>query len=75
MGRILDFLFGKDAKIFDKKGRVLHDLPSSKWNNWNNRYQQGPEYNWQSHTGMKSSGEKAAHPASNAPAPKVSTKK
>jgi hypothetical protein len=54
MGGILDFLFGKDAKIFDKKGNIQHDLPDSKWSNWNNRYQQGPEYNWQSHTGMKS---------------------
>jgi len=54
MGIILDFLFGKDAKIFDKKGQIHHDLPDSKWSNWNNRYQQGAEYNWRGHTGMKS---------------------
>lgn len=53
MSKILDFLFGKDPKIFDRDGKVRHDLPKSKWDNWNNRYQQGAEYNWRNHTGTK----------------------
>lgn len=54
---ILDFLFGKSPKIFDKDGQVRHDLPKSKWENWNNRYQNGSEYNWRNHVGMKAGGE------------------
>lgn len=53
MGIILDFLFGKSPKIFDKDGSVRHDLPSEKWKKWDNRYQQGSEYNWRNHTGTK----------------------
>ena len=53
MGAILDFLFGKSPKIFDKDGRVRHDLPKEKWENWNNRYHQGSEYNWRNHNGMR----------------------
>lgn len=53
MGLILDFLFGVGPKIFDKNGTVRHDLPQKKWDKWNDRYQQGSEYNWRNHTGMK----------------------
>ena len=53
MGFILDFLFGRKPKIFDKDGSVRHDLPKEKWTAWNNRYQQGTEYNWRNHTGMR----------------------
>jgi hypothetical protein len=55
---LLDFLFGKSPKIFDKDGRVRHELPKTKWENWNNRYQMGAEYNWRNHVGMKAGGEK-----------------
>lgn len=53
MGAILDFLFGKSPKIFDSKGNVYHDHPKKKWDDWNQRYQQGAEYNWRNHTGSK----------------------
>jgi len=53
MSFILDMLFGKSPKIFDRDGTVRHDLPKEKWDNWNARYQQGSEYNWRNHTGMK----------------------
>ena len=53
MSVILDFLFGKGPKIFDKDGRVRHNLPKEKWESWNNRYHHGSEYNWRNHTGTK----------------------
>ncbi len=53
MAKILDFLFGKSPKIFDKNGRVNHDLKKKQWDDWNNRYLQGREYNWRNHTGTK----------------------
>jgi hypothetical protein len=55
MGKILDFLFGKSPKIFDKNGQVRHIHPEKKWNDWNSRYQSGHEYNWRNHAGMRHS--------------------
>lgn len=49
----LDFLFGKDADIFDDKNQVLHKLPKKKWDDWNNRLIQGREYNWREHAGSQ----------------------
>lgn len=57
MGKILDFLFGKGPNVFDPQGRIRHDLPKSKWEAWNNRYQLGSEFNWRNHVGMKAGGE------------------
>lgn len=48
---ILGFLFGKQAKIFNKNGRVEHDLGAKKWDAWNNRLKENPHYNWKKHTG------------------------
>ena len=53
MGFILDFLFGKSAKIFNKKGKVQHDLGEQKWQEWNNRLQEDPQYNWRQHKGRQ----------------------
>jgi hypothetical protein len=53
MGRILDFLFGKEPKIFDKDGTVRHNLPKEKWDAWQARYLQSEEYNWHNHAGVK----------------------
>jgi hypothetical protein len=53
MGKILDFLFGKSPKIFDKDGKVRHDLGQKKWDNWNKRYHEGAQYNWKNHTGVR----------------------
>ena len=53
MGSILDFLFGKSPGIFDKDGTVRHKLPNNTWDKWNARYQEGAEYNWKNHTGMR----------------------
>jgi hypothetical protein len=52
--KILDFLFGKSPKIFDRKGQVQHELPEDKWNAWQDRYMSDPEYNWRNHTGTRS---------------------
>ena len=50
---VSNFLFGKDADIFDDKGRVLHKLPKKKWDDWHNRIIRGSEYNWREHTGSQ----------------------
>lgn len=49
MGAILDFLFGKDAKIFDETGRVRHNFPDKKWNDWNDRFRGNSAYDWRHH--------------------------
>jgi hypothetical protein len=59
MKKLLEFLFGKGPQIFDKDGNVRHDLPKSTWENWNNRYQMGPEYNWRNHVGFRAGGDNA----------------
>lgn len=46
MGGILDFLFGKDAKVFDETGRVRHNFPDKKWNEWNDRFRANSAYDW-----------------------------
>ncbi len=74
MSMILDFLFGKSPKIFDEKGRVHHELPKEKWDLWNARYQQGAEYNWRNHTGMKATSA-TANNAKVANSPKTSERK
>lgn len=48
-----DFLFGKDAKIFNKKGAVQHDLGAPKWNKWGDRFSTNPDYNWKKHKGRE----------------------
>lgn len=53
MGKVVQFLFGKGPDIFDKKGRVRHNLPQEKWDSWNRRYMAGAEFNWHNHRGMK----------------------
>lgn len=50
---ISDFMLGKDADIFDDKGRVFHKLSKKKWDDWNNRIVKGSEYNWREHTGSQ----------------------
>lgn len=53
MGKILDFLFGKSPKIFDKDGTVRHHLPKEKWEAWQARYLQSEEFNWRNHAGVR----------------------
>ena len=48
---ILGILFGKQTNIFNKKGRVQHDLGDKKWEDWNNRLKNNSDYNWRQHTG------------------------
>lgn len=45
-----DFLFGKDAKIFNKKGQVEHNLGESKWSAWDHRFDTD-KYDWKDHKG------------------------
>lgn len=53
ISKVFDFLFGKTPAIFDKDGSVRHDLPKEKWDAWKDRYQNGDEYNWRNHAGMR----------------------
>lgn len=48
-----NFLFGKDPEIFDDKGAVLHKLPKRIWDDWQNRYVKGSDYNWRTHKGTE----------------------
>ena len=49
---IANFLLGKDPEIFNKKGRVEHDLGDKKWTSWDQRFDD-EDYNWRRHTGRK----------------------
>jgi len=48
-----DFLFGKDPEIFNEKGEVQHRLPERKWQAWDARLRQNPDYDWRQHVGKK----------------------
>jgi hypothetical protein len=48
-----DFLLGKDADIFDKKGRVVHKFSEEKWKKWDERLSGNPEYDWHNHAGKE----------------------
>jgi 2-iminoacetate synthase ThiH len=50
---ILGFLFGTQAQIFDKEGRVEHQFPKKKWEDWNNRLKANPEYDFKQHSGFR----------------------
>lgn len=50
---LLAIIGGKQTDIFNKKGRVQHDLGSKKWEAWNNRLKENPNYNFKNHTGTK----------------------
>lgn len=49
--KLLDFLFGKDTDIFNKKGHVEHKLPQDWWDHWEDRFKE-PEFLWQNHKGF-----------------------
>ncbi|MEQ1721773.1 MAG: hypothetical protein ABL930_01265 [Pseudobdellovibrio sp.] len=53
LSKVGNFLFGKEADIFDDKGRVLHKLPKKKWDDWNDRIVKGKDYNWRDHKGTE----------------------
>ena len=56
---ILGVIFGKQTNIFNKKGRVEHDLGDKKWEDWNNRLKENSNYNWRNHTGKNSKNQKS----------------
>jgi hypothetical protein len=51
MGKVLDFLFGKDNNVFNKKGKVEHDLGQPKWTQWTHRFSENPKYDFTKHHG------------------------
>lgn len=53
MGKILDFLFGKDNNVFNAKGKVEHDLGKGKWNKWTERFSENPDYDFTQHQGRQ----------------------
>ena len=50
---LLCFLFGKQTNIFNKKGKVEHDLGQKKWETWNKRLKENSNYNFRNHNGKK----------------------
>ncbi len=52
---LLRFLFGRQTNIFNKKGRVKHDLGEQKWKDWDKRLSENPDYDFRNHTGKKRS--------------------
>ena len=53
MKKLMDFLFGRFPKIFNKEGAVCHNLSQNRWNQWKDRYKKGHEYNWKRHKGTR----------------------
>jgi hypothetical protein len=51
MGKFLDFLFGKDPDIFNTQGQIQHKLPKARWEAWEKRFKDNPQYNWRLHKG------------------------
>jgi len=60
MGSILNFLFGRAPKIF-KKDQVHHKLNPHSWKEWEERYQQGEDYNWRRHSGKRYESKASPH--------------
>lgn len=50
MSKLLQFLFGKSPQIFNRKGRVEHDIGKTRWNQWTERFNK-PEYDFKQHKG------------------------
>lgn len=59
LSRILGILFGTPTNIFNKNGRVHHDLGDKKWEAWNNRLKKNPNYDWTKHAGKTGPNDKA----------------
>jgi hypothetical protein len=53
MNKLLHFLFGKPADIFDAKGNVVHKLPEERWKAWRQRFEKSADYDWHHHRGTK----------------------
>ncbi len=51
LGKILDFIGGKDPDIFDAYGRVRHKFTDLKWQAWDNRIRASKEFDWRQHSG------------------------
>lgn len=47
-----DFLFGKDPDIFDSRGDVRHNLPETKWKEWDDRIRANPNFDFRYHKGQ-----------------------
>ena len=50
---LIRFLFGKQTNIFNEKGQVEHILDQQKWEAWNKRLRENPNYDFRNHTGKK----------------------
>jgi hypothetical protein len=58
---VFNFLFGKDAKIFNKKGAVEHNLGKKKWSNWTDRFAKNPDYDFSKHRGRAEKTDSSSH--------------
>lgn len=69
LGKILDFIGGKDPDIFDAYGRVRHKFSDKKWQDWDARIRKSKDFDWRQHSGSD-----AQHPGKNANPTKAPTK-
>lgn len=53
--KLLEFIGGKNPNIFNKKGKVQHNLGDKRWQAWEEKNKSNPEYNWKQHKGRASS--------------------
>ena len=51
LGKILDFIGGKDPDIFDAYGRVRHKFSDQKWQAWDARIRESKDFDWRQHSG------------------------
>lgn len=58
LGKVMDFLFGKDPDIFDAYGRVRHKFDDAKWAAWDDRIRKNPAFDWRKHSGADKSKKK-----------------
>ena len=56
--KILAFLFGTNANIFDDKGEVSHQFPREKWDEWHKRYFDKERADWRNHKGNEAKNSK-----------------
>jgi hypothetical protein len=62
---LLGFLFGKQTLIFNKKGRVEHDLGKNKWDQWHRRLADNPNYDYRNHAGRTGAPQQQKHKSAN----------
>lgn len=51
--KILYFLGGKPPEIIFKDGEVTHVHSDQKWQQWRDRFERNPDFQWKNHIGFR----------------------